>query len=226
MNVISEGTNTLILEADGLEQQKTVWGSTPVSQEQRSEVALGTHSPTLDSWNVWPGLMNLYFCWDAQMVRSEFGVNSMNPWTQPALCQRSSLVGVWWCEEGFLGKKLWAPLHQPGIIWMPKPICCWPCASLYGHSGPSSNGYIQQDKNSTSQSKSRLQWTSVSSTNTRCKSRSTYLWCGRTGDWQHECAADKSALMRWFSHVNMEQNLRVNIYKNILALTKARPDPC
>ncbi len=36
-------------EVDGLQQQRTTQGSTPVSQEQETEVTVGTGSPKLDS---------------------------------------------------------------------------------------------------------------------------------------------------------------------------------
>ena len=57
-------------------------------------------SPTLDSWRqknvAWSD--NCGFSAEAADVESQSGVNSMNPWRQPALCQTSRLiVVVWWC---------------------------------------------------------------------------------------------------------------------------------
>ena len=70
-------------------------GSTSLSQEQKSEAAV-THTHqhwTDEDWENEPGLMNLFLL-RLQMVGSEFGINSMNPWTRPALCQQSRLVVV------------------------------------------------------------------------------------------------------------------------------------
>lgn len=51
--IISERTNTSNTEADGTQQQKTLLGSTPVSQEQESEAAVGTgQKPKLDGWRL------------------------------------------------------------------------------------------------------------------------------------------------------------------------------
>lgn len=66
-------------------------GSTPVSQRQKSEAAVGTDLPKLDSLGL-EKLMDLDFCSGSQMVGSESGNNSMTPWTKPALCQQSRLV--------------------------------------------------------------------------------------------------------------------------------------
>ena len=41
--------NTLNLEVDGLQQQKTMLGSTSVSKEQKAEAAVGTGSSKWDS---------------------------------------------------------------------------------------------------------------------------------------------------------------------------------
>lgn len=49
------------------------------------------------------GLKNLNFCCDMQMLGSESGINSMNPWTLPVFCQQVRLlVVVYWCWECFL----------------------------------------------------------------------------------------------------------------------------
>ena len=64
----------LKLEVDGLQQQKITSGSIPVSQNQESEATVGAGSPL-------PGLIDLDFIHDMQMVGSEFGMNSMNLWT-------------------------------------------------------------------------------------------------------------------------------------------------
>ncbi len=39
--------------------------------------------------------MSLDFCWDIQMVGSEFGIKKMKAWIHPALSQRFRLVVVW-----------------------------------------------------------------------------------------------------------------------------------
>ena len=53
-----------------------------------------------------------------------------------------------------------------------------------------------------------VQWTSVASTVTTSLSSRKPLGCGRTGDGQHDCAADKSSEIMWSNPVNMDQNLK------------------
>ena len=87
--------NTLNLEADGLQQQKTMSGSTYVSQEHKTEAAVGTGSPKLDSWRLEKQSLVWWISISADAYRwSEFDTNSMNPWTKPTLCQQSRLVAV------------------------------------------------------------------------------------------------------------------------------------
>lgn len=70
------------LEADRL-QQKIMWGSSPVSQ---GSPKLKTQKNTA-SYNKSGFLLR-------PTVGSEFGINNMNPWTYPALCQQCR----WWCN--------------------------------------------------------------------------------------------------------------------------------
>lgn len=82
---ISYRTTRRSSRQDGPQEQKTRSGSTPGSQ-------VGRGSSELDSWKlVW--CVSL-FCRGTQMVGSESGINSMNLWTQPALCQPSRLLVV------------------------------------------------------------------------------------------------------------------------------------
>jgi len=41
-----------------------------------------------------PGLMSLDFCWDIQMVESEFGINRMRTWIHHALLPLCRLLVV------------------------------------------------------------------------------------------------------------------------------------
>lgn len=82
-------------ETGGLQQQKTMSGSTFVSQELKAEAAASTDSPKLDcskNWKTLPVLINLDFFLDTQLVGSKFDINSMNPLAQTALCHQSRLL--------------------------------------------------------------------------------------------------------------------------------------
>lgn len=75
----------------------------------------------LRTGNTQPGLMNLNVRWEMQMLGSEFG--SMNPWTQPVLCQQFRLLLlVWRCGDCSLGT-LWDPLqHQSSFAGCSRSI--------------------------------------------------------------------------------------------------------
>lgn len=71
---------------DGLQQQKTTLGSTPVRQEQENEATIHTGSPKLDNRRLgetFPGLTSLNFTCDLRVVGSEFDVNNMKEWIHP-----------------------------------------------------------------------------------------------------------------------------------------------
>ena len=94
--------NTSNLETDGLQQQKTTTTSGPTSisrhcQPRTERWGCIGHRRTktgVEDWkNVTWSCESFDFCWGIQMVGSEFGGNSMNPWSQPALCQQCNGAG-------------------------------------------------------------------------------------------------------------------------------------
>lgn len=71
--------------------------STPVNQEQTSEAAVATDSPKLGQLKIGktlPRLITLNSCRDMQILGLEFGIKSINPLTQLAVCQPFWLVVV------------------------------------------------------------------------------------------------------------------------------------
>lgn len=94
------------------------WGGRAREQARRESRGCSEHRLEKTAWSDEAG-----FLFRQQMVRSEIGVNSLNPWTQPAWCQRSRLVVmmVWVCGECFPGA-LWAPWYQLVIAEMPHPV--------------------------------------------------------------------------------------------------------
>lgn len=97
------------------------WGGRAREQGRTESRGCSEHRLEKTAWSDEAG-----FLLRQQMVRSEIGVNSLNPWTQPAWCQRSRLVVmmVWVCGECF-PDALWAPWYQLVIAWNATP-----CLSL------------------------------------------------------------------------------------------------
>ncbi len=91
--------------------------------------------------------MSLDFCYDIQMVGSEFGVKNMKAWIHPALSQRFRLVVVSWCvRDIFLAhfgplSTNWASFKRHSL----PEYCWWPCPSLYDYSVHIFWCYFQQD---------------------------------------------------------------------------------
>ena len=88
--------NTSSLEADGLQQQKTMSVSTLTAKNRklRLQWAQAHKTGQLKTGKTQLGLMNLNFCGGTQMVGSEFGANNMSPWTQLV-----NSPGWWrWCN--------------------------------------------------------------------------------------------------------------------------------
>ncbi len=155
--------------------------------------------------------MSLDFCWDIQMVGSEFGIKKMKAWIHPALSQRFRLVVVW----GIFSWHTLSPLV---------PIEHRLNATVYlsivaDHVHPFMTTvyhllmYFQQD-NAPSQTQIISDWflewvhfTQMASTVTRFQSNRATLGCGGKGYSHHGCAADKSAATAWCYDINMDQHL-------------------
>lgn len=123
-------------------------GSTLVSQEQSIKTGQTGKTQT--------GLMN---------------VNSMNPRTQPPLCQQSRLVMVVvkWCGKCLLGT-LWSV-----IIWI-RLLPAWWCTMSQSKSHPTLVSWTWQ----------WIQYTSVATPVTWSESNRAPWGCDWIGDWQHE----------------------------------------
>ena len=183
-----------------------------VSQEQKAQAQAQAHQNwTIEDWKMLPGLMNLDFCWGLQMVGLEFDDNRINPCIQPALCQQAGGgVMVWrmfsWHTLGPLIPINWMP--QP--IWVLLLTMCipsWPQCTHLPRLLPAWYCTISQSKCLKLVSKTwQVQCSSVAFWITGSESN-------RTGGSQHECAAEKSAEIGWCNHVNMEQNLKENVFK-------------
>lgn len=83
---------------------------------------------TVEDWKTQLGLTE--FLLKDQTIQSAFGSDSMNPWTQPALCQQPYSSWLWWCHEmrSFNTNQLWFKCYHLS------ECCCWTCASLNDHS--------------------------------------------------------------------------------------------
>jgi len=120
------------LEADGQQQQKTPPGATHLHYKKEAgkrgyNLQELTKIGQLKTGKMLPGLMSLNFCWDIQMVESEFGINRMRT------CYHC--VG-WWCNgvgDVFLGhfrplSANWASFKYHGLpehcFWLSIPL--WP----------------------------------------------------------------------------------------------------
>lgn len=99
----------LNLEEDGVQQQKSSSGFTPLSHEQESEAAVGTGSAILDSGKVgkesfcrvtFAGtLSHIFFCLKGHMTDLELNINIFERWInegvlQSALNEHLLLQGV------------------------------------------------------------------------------------------------------------------------------------
>jgi len=98
------------------------------------------------NWTVWrlekmlPGLMSLDFCWDIQMVESEFGVDR-HDWEHGSIMPYYHCAGWWWWHNGvgdvFLAH--FRPLSANEALFkchaLPEHYF-WPYPSLYGHHVP------------------------------------------------------------------------------------------
>lgn len=66
-------------EADGLQKQGTTPDATLINYERERNIKIGL----CKIGQILPGLMNLNFCCDIQMLGSEFGVNNMKGYIYP-----------------------------------------------------------------------------------------------------------------------------------------------
>ncbi len=85
--------------------------------------------------NMLPGLMSLDFCFDIQMVGSEFGVKNIKALIHPALSQWFRLVVVW----GIFFLAHFGPLGANWALFKCHSLpeyCYWLCPSLYDYSVP------------------------------------------------------------------------------------------
>lgn len=81
------------LQANGLQQQETTSGFTPVRNLSCSRRTLA-NAGQVRTGKMQSGLMDIDFCRGSEMVGSEFSVNSMNTLTQSTFCHRAGLL-VW-----------------------------------------------------------------------------------------------------------------------------------
>ena len=137
--------NISSLETDGLQTQTTTSGSTPLSQEQKSEAAAGTGSSKLDSCRLEKDSLVWWIS-----ISAEEADGRLRIWCQ----QRESIVnssGCWWWWYNGMGSVILAqfrPLdtNQMINVWMlESEYSCSPFTSVYGHNLPFSNCYFQHN---------------------------------------------------------------------------------
>ena len=127
------------LEADGLQQQKTMSGFTSVSQEQKAEATVGTGSPKLDSWRLEKCSLVWWISRHSD-IRVKIWRQQHDPTHGPNLsCVNSP--GWWWWYNGvgniFLAHFWPVNTNQSLREWHSLfEYCCWPCASPHGHNVP------------------------------------------------------------------------------------------
>jgi len=98
-------------------------------------------SPKLDNRRLkktLSGLISLDFCWDIQVVGSEFGVKNMKAWIILPCLNGSGWW--WWCNGvGVIFLAHFGPLSTNWASFKLHSLleyCCWPCPSLYDYSVP------------------------------------------------------------------------------------------